>query len=97
MPHNLGGVSDGERQRICLIANFKNNCDPKREDGRSRIFMLDKAISEKNYFLEEFAGKAIVMVASHGGREPDIRVLAKTVVNYLDRGPVRIIDLLGRS
>ena len=85
MPHNLGGVPTEKDKEFALIANFKIIATPKREDGRSRIFMLDKAISEKNYFLEEFAGKAIVMVASHGGREPDIRVLAKTVVNYLDR------------
>ena len=85
MPHQLGGDPTGKDKQFALIANFKIIVTPKRKDGPSRIFMLDKAVFEKNYCLEEFSDKAIVMVATYGSREPDIRVLAKTVVDYLDR------------
>jgi len=84
MPHRLGGDPTGNDKEFALIASYKIIATPKRENGSSRIFMLDKTASENNYFLEEFSGKAIVMVAAYGRREPDIRVLAKTVVDYLD-------------
>jgi hypothetical protein len=51
--------------------------------------MLDKAASEKNYFLEEYTGEAIVMVAAYGKEKPDIRDLAKKVSDYLDRGQTK--------
>lgn len=85
MPHRLGGDPAGKDKEFALIASYKIIAIPRRENGGSRIFMLDKAVSENNYFLEEFSGKANVMVAAYGRREPDIRDLAKTVVDYLDR------------
>jgi hypothetical protein len=48
--------------------------------------MLDKGALERNYFLEENTGEAIVMVAKYGKEKPEIRDLAKTVADYLDRG-----------
>lgn len=51
--------------------------------------MLDKTASENNYFLEEYAGKAITLVALYGKEKPDIRDLAKKVADYLDRGPAK--------
>jgi hypothetical protein len=80
VPHPLGGS---------LTANYKVIALPKGKDSSSRIFMLDKAASEKNYFLEEYTGNAIVMVAAYGKEKPDIRDLAKKVADYLDEHPAK--------
>jgi hypothetical protein len=80
LPHPLDGT---------LLADYKVIALPKRKDSGSRIFMLDKAPSEKYYFLEEYTGEAIVMVAAYGRGKPDIRDLAKKVADYLDRGQTK--------
>ena len=80
LPHPLGEH---------LMADYKVIALPKRKDGGSRIFMLDKTASEKNYFLEDYTGVAIVMVAAYGKEKPDIRDLAKMVAGYLDRGQTK--------
>ncbi len=76
LPHPLGGD---------LMADYKVIALPMRKESGSRIFMLDKAASEKNYFLEEYTRNAIVMVAAYGKEKPDIRDLTKKVADYLDR------------
>jgi len=83
MPHLVGG--DPKDKMTSLWADYKVIALPKSKDGGSRIFMLDKAASEKNYFLEEYTGEAIVMVAAYGKEKPDVRDLAKKVADYLDR------------
>jgi len=85
MPHLVEGPKAGATS---LWADYKVIALPrhKQENGRSRIFMLDKGALEINYFLEENMGEAIVMVAKYGKEKPEIRDLAKTVADYLDRG-----------
>ena len=80
LPHPLGGL---------VTADYKVIALPKGKDSSSRIFMLDKAASEKNYFLEEYTGNAIVMVAAYGKEKPDIRELVRKVADYLDEDPAK--------
>lgn len=87
MPHLVEG--DPKNKITSLWADYKVIALPKRADGGSRIFMLNKAASEKNYFLEEFTDKSIVMVAVYGKEKPDIRDLAKKVADYLDSGQAK--------
>lgn len=87
MPHLVEG--DPKNKITSLWADYKVIALPKRADGGSRIFMLNKAASEKNYFLEEFTDKSIVMVAVYGKEKPDIRDLAKRVADYLDGGQAK--------
>ena len=84
MPHLVEG--DPRKKTTSLWADYKVIALPKRKDGGSRIFMLDKSASEKHYFLEEYTAEAIVMVVVYGKEKPDIRDLAKKVADYLDRG-----------
>jgi len=86
MPHQVGGDPAAKDKTRTLMAHYKVIALPKRKDGVSRIFMLDKAASEKHYFLEEFSAKAILMVATYGNEKPDIRTLTKVVADYLDKG-----------
>jgi len=86
MPHPVGGNPAAKDKTLTLMAEYKVIALPKRKDGVSRIFMLDKAAFEKHYFLEEFSAKAILMVATYGNEKPDIRTLTKVVADYLDKG-----------
>jgi hypothetical protein len=88
MPHLVEG--DPKSKSTSLWADYKVIALPKRKDGGSRIFMLDKAAPEKNWFLEEYSERDIVMVAAYGKEKPDIRDLAKKVVDYLDRNPAKM-------
>jgi len=69
-----------------LMADYKVIALPKLESGASRIFMLNKAAIEKHYFLEEYSrtNGGVTMLATYGKEKPDIRVLTRTVVSYLD-------------
>jgi hypothetical protein len=86
MPHQVGGNPADRDKPSTLMADYKVIALPKRKDGVSRIFMLNKAASEKHYFLEEFSAQAILMVATYGNEKPGIRSLTKVVADYLDKG-----------
>ncbi len=83
MPHLVGG--EPEDKMTSLWADYKVIALSKRKDGGSRLFLLDKAVSDKNYFLEEYTDTAIIMVAEYGNEKPDIRDLANEVAAYLDK------------
>ncbi len=70
---------------LALIAFYKVIAFPKQGSGPARILQLNKARSEKNYFLEEYAEGAIVMAALYGRNEPDIRAVVTDAVAHLDR------------
>ncbi len=86
IPHSVYMDPPPKSKGLALMADYKVIARPRRKDGVSRIFMLDKSAYEKHYFLEEFSANAILMVATYGNEKPDIRTLTKVVADYLDKG-----------
>jgi hypothetical protein len=82
IPRVLEGRSDDP---LAIVAFYKVIALPKEGSGPPRIFQLDKARAETNYFLEEYAGRRTSMVATYKNKKPDIRALVPDAVAYLDR------------
>jgi len=83
-PHLVEGSVEGKEKASALVADYKVIALPKHEGVASRIFMLNKAAAEKDYFLEEYSRPRLSMVASYPKEKPDIRIVTKAVVVYLD-------------
>jgi hypothetical protein len=85
VPHLVEGDPTAKDKGSNLMADYKIIALPKRKGSDSRIFLLDKTVSEKRYFLEEFSAGKIAMVRTYGNEKSDIRSLTKVVADYLDK------------
>lgn len=80
----LPQIIEGDpRDRSALIGYYRILGYPTA-GGRARLFLLNHAKTEKDYFLEEFSRDKITMASSYA-KMPDLRVVVADVVKYLDR------------
>jgi len=77
IPQLIEGKKDGP---FALYAFFKVIAFPKEGGGTSRILQLNKSKEEKNYFLEEYSERSIIMAKSYGAGKPDIRAVVSHAV-----------------
>lgn len=69
---------------LALIALYKVIALPRQGSSPARILQLNKARSEKDYFLEEYSEGGIIMAAIYGRNKPDMRTVVADAVSYLD-------------
>jgi hypothetical protein len=82
VPRILEGAD--RKDLLALIAYYKVIAFPKTGNGPARIFQLDKSSIEKNYFLEEFSKKRVILAKMYGNETPDIRAVVVDAIAYLD-------------